>query len=65
MTDPRHLASILAGACHVGWSNMRVIRYVRSRMQKSVRKNPALRKTRKGIYRAVLRAHRKNQELVR
>lgn len=60
-----HLSEMLAGNCHVAWSDVRVIRYVRSRMDKRVRKNtePGIRMARKGIYRAVLKAHHRNQKM--
>ena len=56
-------ANWVAGKMHVGWTDKRVIKEIRSMFDKSAL-TPDKRNERKKVYRAVLDAHHKNQKFV-
>ncbi len=56
---------IIAGNIHVATSERQVCRIVRGKFKKAFAKDPKGRADRKKIYRAVIKAHRANRQLVK
>lgn len=56
------MIDMLVGRCHVGQSNLAVIRYVKSRVKRGAWRKMD-RSKRKEIMRAVIEAHRNNRAL--